>query len=244
MVVFFLLVGVLWSGLGRVFLLFAVWVVWFVLGDLVDVRGVGGCGAFCFCFSLRLYDHPHRPSLCCLELLFSFLPSSSTYLKDRGDMALKSLSLPLSGSLGEVNSCLRLVNVAHAHLMRWSNSNLDCVLKVLSRPRYLMFRSGGRISMFIPCCHLVVVLFFSLLSVRMSPQCLALARPSSAMLKCVECLFDTMAATQSGWCQLAALCLSFFNSAGLYWRTHPNCVLFLLRLTRLRLLHIHQNIPL
>ena len=65
-------------------------------------------------------------------------------------MASKSLDLSLSGYLGDINNCLWLVNVAHAHLMRWLNSNWNAFLKVMCWPRYLTFASGGAISMFMP----------------------------------------------------------------------------------------------
>ena len=54
-------------------------------------------------------------------------------------MASKSLSLSLSGYFGDVNSCLWLVNVVHAHLMRWSNSTWTALSNVMSWPRYLIF---------------------------------------------------------------------------------------------------------
>ena len=41
-----LLVGVLWADLGRVFFRFVVWLVWFVVGDVVDIRGVCSFGNF------------------------------------------------------------------------------------------------------------------------------------------------------------------------------------------------------
>ena len=46
-------------------------VVWFVVGD-VEVRGVRSYGK-CVGYSLRLYDHPHHPSLCCPEFLHDLL---------------------------------------------------------------------------------------------------------------------------------------------------------------------------
>ena len=45
----------------------------------------------------------------------------------------KSLSLSLSGYLGDVNSCLWLVNVAHAHLMRCSKLDLYGVFDELTK---------------------------------------------------------------------------------------------------------------
>ena len=54
---------------SRVVLLLAVGVVRFIIADFVDVRGV--CET-CPWFSLLLYDHPHHPSLCCLELIPHF----------------------------------------------------------------------------------------------------------------------------------------------------------------------------
>ena len=53
-------------------------------------------------------------------------------------MASKSLSLSLSGYFGDVNFCLWLVNVAHAHLMRWSNSTWNALSNMMSWPRYLI----------------------------------------------------------------------------------------------------------
>ena len=46
-------------------------------------------------------------------------------------MASKSLSLSLNWYFGDINSCLWLVNVAHAHLMRCSNST--CTLFFFAR---------------------------------------------------------------------------------------------------------------
>ena len=58
LVAFVLLVGDLFVGLGRVFLQFT-GVVWFIVGDFVEIR---------------LYDHPHHGSLCCLEFLLLLRP--------------------------------------------------------------------------------------------------------------------------------------------------------------------------
>ena len=51
LVALFLLSGVLWVGLDRVFLRFTVWVVWFIVGNFVVVHGVCSCGtSFDFLF--------------------------------------------------------------------------------------------------------------------------------------------------------------------------------------------------
>ena len=89
----------------------------------------------------------------------SYLPSSSTYLERTGEsvtVSPKCQSLSLSGYLADVNSCLWLDNVAHAHSMRWSNSTW----KVVSWPRFSFSPYGGRISVFTPCAAAVLFLVF------------------------------------------------------------------------------------
>ena len=73
-------------------------------------------------------------------------------------LASKSWSRSLSVHFGDVNACLWRVNVAHAHLMRCSDSTCTAFLKVMSWPRCLISPSGGRISMFIPCTATVLPL--------------------------------------------------------------------------------------
>ena len=68
----FLLLGGMQSGLSLVFLWLAVWVVVFVVGDVVDVRGVYSSSAF-FDFA-----HSQHPLLSCPEFLPDFL-----YLRSR-----------------------------------------------------------------------------------------------------------------------------------------------------------------
>ena len=64
----FLLVRVLWADLHRVFLRF---VVWFVRGRRRQLRRRSRHAQLrnFWGFSVRLYDHPHHPSLCGLEFL-------------------------------------------------------------------------------------------------------------------------------------------------------------------------------
>ena len=68
---FLLLVEVLVVVLSRVVLQLALGVLGFDVGGIVDARGVRSCMTY-ICVSLRLYDHPHHPSLRCLELLLHF----------------------------------------------------------------------------------------------------------------------------------------------------------------------------
>ena len=126
----------------------------FDVGGIVDARGVRSCVTFTR-FSFRLYHNPHHPSLLCLELFFHLFFVIIVHVPDawRSDgvtVASKSLNLALIGCFGDVNSCLWLVNVAHAHLMQCSNSSCTAFLKVMSCPRCSIDLSGSRIWMFIP----------------------------------------------------------------------------------------------
>ena len=97
--------------------LFAVGVMGLDVGGDVDARGMRSCVTFT-CFSIYLFDHHHlRP---CVVWSFFFISSVIVHVSDaqRSDgvtVASKSLSLSLRGYFGDVNSCLRLVNRAHAH---------------------------------------------------------------------------------------------------------------------------------
>ena len=71
--------------------------------------------------------------------------------RDGVTIASKSFSRSLGGHLGDVNSCLWLVKVTHAHPMRWSNSTRTALVEVTNWTRNLISSSGGTISMFIPC---------------------------------------------------------------------------------------------
>ena len=80
----------------------------------------------------------------CVVRSFFFISSYTVHVLEawRSDgvtVASKSLSLSLSGYFGDVSSCLWLVNVGHAHLMRWPNSTWTAFLKVMSWPRCLTF---------------------------------------------------------------------------------------------------------
>ena len=59
-------------------------------------------------------------------------------------VTLKGLSLSLSGYFHDVDSCLWLVNVAHAHLMRWSHWTCAAFLKMMNCPNCWMFPAGGK----------------------------------------------------------------------------------------------------
>ena len=101
----FLLVTVLWLRLGRVVLQLAVWIVWFVIGDLF------------FSPSLTI-----NPSLCCLDFFFistfiDHVPEAKA--RDGVTVASKSLSLSCSGSLGDIN----------AHFDAVVELDLDCVVE-------------------------------------------------------------------------------------------------------------------
>ena len=65
-------------------------------------------------------------------------------------VASKSLSLSRSGYFGDVNSCLWVVNVAHAHSMRMVELDLDCVCEGDELAEVFDFPSVVRISKFIP----------------------------------------------------------------------------------------------
>ena len=103
-------------------------VVWFIVGDFVDVCGIRSCGTF-LGLSVRLYDHPQSPSLGCLECLLRFL-----------------CHRPCSWSTEE-RWCHRGSEAFHAVF----ELDLDCVFEgdELAEVFDLYF-SGGRISMFIP----------------------------------------------------------------------------------------------
>ena len=73
----------------------------------------------------------------CVVWSFFFVSSvvvnvSIAWRSDGVTVASKSFKLSLSGYIGDVNSCLWLVNVAHAHLMRCSNANCAAFLEVMS----------------------------------------------------------------------------------------------------------------
>ena len=73
MAAFFVLVEVLVVVLSRVVPWFAVGVVGFDVGGDVDARGGLRSRATLPVCALCLYDHPHHPSLSCLELLLLLL---------------------------------------------------------------------------------------------------------------------------------------------------------------------------
>ena len=81
----FLLLAGMQSGLSLVFLWLAVWVVVFVVGDVVDVRGVYSSSAF-FDFAPLLDDHSQHPLLSCPEFSCSFPMSSFLCLNRGGEM--------------------------------------------------------------------------------------------------------------------------------------------------------------
>ena len=103
-------------------------------------------------------------------------------------------SLSLSWYLGDFMSCLWLVKVARAHLIRWSTSTWAAFLKVVSWPRFLsespclIPRMGWMCLLCVHCCSLVVVkirenLHVWLLNVLFTP-----GPACAAVLNCVECL--------------------------------------------------------
>ena len=132
------------------------------------------CSSSTFCgWYLRLHDHPHHPPLCCLDFLrHLFGRRPRTCCVERSDgvtVALESLSLSLSEYFGDVNSCLWLMNVARAHLTRWSNSTLDCVFEddELAEVFDILY-SGRRVSMFIPGTAIVLFSCFFGVALEMS----------------------------------------------------------------------------
>ena len=122
----------LWGLLGwfgRVFVWYTVWVVWFIVGDMVDFRGMCSCGTFVFLFVCMLILNIRH----CVAWSFSSSPqSSSTFLTRGGEdgltFASKSLSLSLSGYLGDVNSCLAREGWPHAFDAAFE-LDLDCAFE-------------------------------------------------------------------------------------------------------------------
>ena len=75
----------------------------------------------------------------CVVRSFFFISSFTVHVLEA--WGSDGVTVALSGYFGDVSSCLWLVNVAHAHLMRWPNSTWTAFLKVMSWPRCLTFLS-------------------------------------------------------------------------------------------------------
>ena len=94
---------------------------------------------------VRLYDLPHHPR-CFVWSFFFISPSSSIYLMRRRLVVVslwrRRASIPQCFFFfGDVNSSLPLADVAHAHVMRWSNSPWTEFLRVTRWPRYFCWQS-------------------------------------------------------------------------------------------------------
>ena len=109
-------------GFSRVVLRLAVGVVGFAVGGIVDAAcaTAGHLLVFLVCVIILIIRSCAVWSLFFISSVIVLVPEAQG--SDGVTVAPKSLSLSLSGYVCDVNSCLWRVNLAHAHLMRCSNS--------------------------------------------------------------------------------------------------------------------------